>query len=41
MTLICIFAGAKVMGILGIFLFPVAATVLKKMNDDGTIHLWK
>ncbi len=40
-TLICIFAGAKVMGILGIFLFPVAATVLKKMNDDGTIHLWK
>ncbi|MCI8465246.1 MAG: sporulation integral membrane protein YtvI [Lachnospiraceae bacterium] len=40
-TLICIFAGGKVMGIWGIFLFPVMATVLKKMNDEGSIHLWK
>ena len=40
-TLICIFAGGKFMGILGIFLFPIMATVLKKMNDEGTIHLWK
>ncbi|MCD2492454.1 sporulation integral membrane protein YtvI [Lacrimispora sp. NSJ-141] len=40
-TLICIFAGAKVMGIWGIFLFPIMATVLKKMNDEGTIHLWR
>ncbi len=40
-TLICIFAGGQVMGIWGIFLFPVMATVLKKMNDEGSIHLWK
>ena len=40
-TLICIFAGAKFLGVLGIFLFPVVATVIKKMNDDGTIHLYK
>ena len=40
-TLMCIFVGGKVMGIWGIFLFPVTATVLKKMNDEGTIHLWK
>ncbi len=40
-TLICIFAGGKMMGIWGIFLFPIAATVLKKMNDEGSIHLWK
>lgn len=40
-TLICIFAGGKFMGIWGIFLFPIMATVLKKMNDEGTIHLWK
>lgn len=40
-TLICIFVGAEVMGIWGIFLFPVTATVLKKMNDEGSIHLWK
>ncbi|MCI8505261.1 MAG: sporulation integral membrane protein YtvI [Lachnospiraceae bacterium] len=40
-TLICIFAGGQVMGIWGIFLFPVMATVLKKMNDEGTIRLWK
>ncbi len=40
-TLMCIFVGGKVMGIWGIFLFPVMATVLKKMNDEGSIHLWK
>lgn len=40
-TLVCIFAGAQIMGIWGIFLFPITATVLKKMNDEGSIHLWK
>lgn len=40
-TLLCIFAGAQLIGVLGIFTFPVIATVIKKMNDDGTIHLIK
>lgn len=40
-TLLCIFAGAQLIGVLGIFTFPVIATIVKKMNDEGTIHLIK
>jgi sporulation integral membrane protein YtvI len=40
-TLICIFVGAQLLGVIGIFLLPVTATILKKMNDEGTIHLFK
>ena len=40
-TLLCIFAGAQLIGVLGIFTFPVIATIIKKMNDEGTIHLIK
>lgn len=40
-TLLCIFAGAQLIGVLGIFTFPVIATIIKKMNDEGTIHVIK
>lgn len=40
-TLLCIFAGAQLIGILGIFTFPVIATMIKKMNDEGTIRMFK
>ncbi|BCJ93130.1 sporulation integral membrane protein YtvI [Anaerocolumna cellulosilytica] len=40
-TLICIFVGAKLLGVVGIFLFPVTATIVKKLNDEGSIHLFK
>lgn len=40
-TLLCIFAGAQLIGILGIFTFPVIATMIKKMNDEGTIRVFR
>jgi sporulation integral membrane protein YtvI len=40
-TLTCIFVGAQLLGVVGLLAFPVAATILKKMNDEGTIHLFK
>ncbi|MDF2610449.1 MAG: putative rane protein [Lachnospiraceae bacterium] len=40
-TLICIFVGAQLLGVVGLFMLPVTATILKKMNDEGTIHLFK
>lgn len=40
-TLICIYVGAQLLGVLGIFLLPVTATILKKLNDEGTIRLFK
>lgn len=40
-TLICMFIGTSLFGVLGLFLFPITATILKKMNDEGAIHLFK
>lgn len=40
-TLICIFVGAQFLGVVGLFMLPITATILKKMNDEGTIHLFK
>jgi sporulation integral membrane protein YtvI len=40
-TLICIFVGAQLLGVVGIFLLPVTATIIKKLNDEGTIHFFK
>ncbi len=40
-TLICIFVGAKLFGLIGMFLLPIAATILKQMNDEGAITWFK
>jgi sporulation integral membrane protein YtvI len=40
-TLILMFVGAQLMGILGLLLLPIMATLLLKLNDEGTIHLFK
>lgn len=40
-TLLLMYVGAQLMGILGLFLLPIIATLLHKMNKDGTIHLFK
>lgn len=40
-TLICIFVGAQLFGVVGLLLLPVTVTILKKMNDEGTIRLFK
>lgn len=40
-TLLCIFAGGKLLGLAGIFLFPIAATVVKELNHRGVIHILK
>ncbi|HHU75099.1 MAG TPA: sporulation integral membrane protein YtvI [Clostridiales bacterium] len=40
-TLILMFVGAQLMGVLGLLLLPVIATIIKKFNDEGTIHIIK
>ena len=40
-TLIMMFAGLKAFGIFGLFLFPIAIIILKNLNDEGHIKLWK
>ena len=40
-TLILMYVGAQLMGILGLMMLPIIATILVKMNNDGSIHLFK
>lgn len=40
-TLILMFVGAQLMGVLGLLLLPIMATLIKKLNDEGTIHLFR
>lgn len=40
-TLILMYVGAQLMGVLGLFMLPLIATLLLKLNDEGTIHLFK
>lgn len=40
-TLICMFVGAQLLGFIGLFLLPILVTILKKMNDEGVIRIFK
>ncbi|MDF2511938.1 MAG: putative rane protein [Herbinix sp.] len=41
LTLLLMYVGAQLMGVLGLFILPILATLLVKLNDEGTIHLFK
>ncbi len=40
-SLLSMFLGYAIMGIAGMFIFPIVLIILKTMNDDNTISLWK
>lgn len=40
-TLISMFLGAEILGFSGIFVFPVMVAILKYLNDNGTLKLFK
>lgn len=40
-TLLLMFVGAQLMGVLGLLLLPVLATLLLQLNADGTINILK
>ncbi len=40
-TLMSIYLGATLFGIFGIFLLPIAITIIKKLNDDKVINLFQ
>jgi len=40
-TLMCIFVGANLFGVIGLFGFPIALSLLRHLNDAGTIQLFK
>ena len=40
-TLIAMYLGLKIIGVLGVFVFPIIIIMLKLLNDEGIIDLWK
>jgi sporulation integral membrane protein YtvI len=40
-TLITIYVGYNSLGFAGMFLFPVTVLILKNLNDEGKIRIWK
>lgn len=40
-TLISMFIGVQLLGVIGLFGFPILLSLLKNLNDNGTIHLFK
>ncbi len=41
MTLIAMYLGLKIFGVLGVFILPIVIIMLKLLNDEGIINLWK
>ena len=40
-TLFFMFLGLQLIGVLGMFLFPMTIIILKNLQDSGKIHIWK
>ena len=40
-TIIGMFVGLKLFGFLGMFIMPIMIIMIKLLNDEGIIHLWK
>ncbi len=40
-TLMAMFLGARFMGVFGLFAFPITLVILKRLNDNGRIRLFK
>lgn len=41
LTLVAMYIGLKVAGVIGLLLFPITVIILKKLNDDGKIKIFK
>ena len=41
LTLTALYLGLKIFGVLGMIIIPVIIVMLKLLNDEGIIHLWK
>lgn len=40
-TIAAMYIGLKTIGVLGVFIVPIIIIMLKLLNDEGIIHLWK
>lgn len=41
LTIAAMYLGTQLFGFIGLFLLPIILIMLKRLNDEGVIHLWK
>lgn len=41
LTIAAMYIGTQLFGVLGLFLLPITLIMIKRLNDEGIIHLWK
>jgi sporulation integral membrane protein YtvI len=41
LTLVSMYIGLKVLGVVGLLLLPIVTIIIKKLNDDGKLHIFK
>lgn len=40
-TIAAMYIGTQLFGMIGLFLLPITLIMLKRLNDEGVLHLWK
>lgn len=40
-TLMGMYIGSQLFGVIGIFLLPILIIIIKLLNDEGIVHIWK
>lgn len=40
-TLMAMYVGTQMFGVVGLFLLPILVIIIKLLNDEGIIHIWK
>lgn len=41
LTIAAMYLGTQIFGFIGLFLLPIILIMIKKLNDEGVLHLWK
>ncbi len=41
LTIAAMYLGTQLFGFIGLFLLPIILIMLKRLNDEGVIHIWK
>lgn len=41
LTIAAMYIGTQLFGFIGLFLLPITLIMIKRLNDEGVVHLWK
>ena len=41
LTIAAMYIGTQLFGFIGLFLMPIITIMIKRLNDEGVLHIWK